>query len=306
VVVAWWHRQNLAKKWCVAVAVLLIAVGGIAGYLLWPHSSRQAALSFVGLDHPDGVAVDGAGNVYVTDQRNRRVLKLQSGSREPTVLPFGDLNFPSGVSVDGAGNVYVVDMAEEVFNRVVKLAAGSATPIVLPLTRIFSGDRSVAVDAEGSVYAVVDPVGHDLYERNYLRVAKLDAGSTAPILLPFSDLESPTSVAVDSVGDLYIADAGGFEMNRGVFKLPHGSSTATLLPFSGLYVLSRVAVDAAGSVYVTDHGNHRVVKLSAGSNTEVVLPFSDLDCPRSVAIDSVGNVYVTDFCKSQVVKLATR
>jgi len=61
--------------------------------------------------------VDNAGNVYVADKRNHRVVKLASGSSTLTVLPFTDID-PDGVAVDTAGAVYVADQD---FNRVVKL-----------------------------------------------------------------------------------------------------------------------------------------------------------------------------------------
>jgi serine/threonine-protein kinase len=67
------------------------------------------------------VAVDAAGNLYVTDTANDRVVKLAAGSATPTELPFTGLNNPGGVAVDAASNVYVTDNGN---NRVVKLAAG--------------------------------------------------------------------------------------------------------------------------------------------------------------------------------------
>ena len=73
-------------------------------------SATQSVLPFTGLDDPGGVAVDTAGNLYVTDSHNNRVLKLAAGSATPTVLPFTGLNSPSGVAVDTAGNLYVADM----------------------------------------------------------------------------------------------------------------------------------------------------------------------------------------------------
>jgi serine/threonine-protein kinase len=53
-------------------------------------------LPFTGLSNPLGVAVDTAGNVYVTDNSNNRVLKLQAGSSTQDVLPFTGLKNPSG------------------------------------------------------------------------------------------------------------------------------------------------------------------------------------------------------------------
>jgi serine/threonine-protein kinase len=78
-------------------------------------------LPFTGLSGPAGVAVDTAGNLYVTDQSNNRVLKLAAGSATQTVLPFTGLNSPGGVAVDAAGNLYVTDSGN---NRVLKLPAG--------------------------------------------------------------------------------------------------------------------------------------------------------------------------------------
>ena len=67
------------------------------------------------------MAVDGAGDVYVTEIGNNRVVKLTAGSSTQTVLPFTGLNQPYAVAVDAAGNVYVADWGN---NRVLKLPGG--------------------------------------------------------------------------------------------------------------------------------------------------------------------------------------
>jgi serine/threonine protein kinase, bacterial len=56
-----------------------------------------------------GVAVDAAGDVYVADEFNNRVLKIAAGSGTPTVLPFTGLSLPCRVAVDNTGNVYELD-----------------------------------------------------------------------------------------------------------------------------------------------------------------------------------------------------
>jgi glucose/arabinose dehydrogenase len=81
----------------------------------------QVELPFTGLTNPDGVAVDTAGSVYVTDDNNNRVLKLPAGSNSQVELPFRGLTNPRGVAVDTAGNVGVTDFYN---NRVLKLPAG--------------------------------------------------------------------------------------------------------------------------------------------------------------------------------------
>jgi serine/threonine protein kinase, bacterial len=137
------HRpRREVKVGLIAAIVVVPAAAGTTGYFMWPHprasqSAQPAAppvetvLPFTGLNRPSGVAVDTAGNVYVAETNNYRVLKLAAGSSTPVVLPFTGLGNPYGVAVDSAGNLYVADFAMPVCracdtsnNRVVKLAAG--------------------------------------------------------------------------------------------------------------------------------------------------------------------------------------
>jgi len=82
----------------------------------------QQVLPFTGLSDPGGVAVDGAGTLYVTDAGNNRVLKLPTGANTQTELALSGLKTKesAGVAVDTAGNVYV---AESGPRRVAKLPA---------------------------------------------------------------------------------------------------------------------------------------------------------------------------------------
>ena len=107
----------------VVVAMLLVSHKPGQGASSQPGSpSSQVVLPFTG-QGAGGVAVDGAGNVYVTDNGNNgRVLKLAAGATTATELPFTGLSHPWGVAVDSAGNVYVTDSGNN--GRVLKLAAG--------------------------------------------------------------------------------------------------------------------------------------------------------------------------------------
>jgi sugar lactone lactonase YvrE len=247
----------------------------------------QVTLPLTGLINPSGVAVDSAGNLYVADTVNHRVLKLAAGSSTQTVLPLTGLINPSGVAVDSAGNLYVADWPN---NRVVKLAAGSSTQTVLPFTGL-NAPEGVAVDAAGNLY-VTD-------SRNN-RGLELAAGSSSQTVLPFTGLGDPGGAAVDAAGNLYVTD----HHNDRVLKLAPGSGTQTVLPFTGLNGPIDVAVDTAGNLYVADNGNSRVVKLAAGSATQTVLPLTGVNGPVGVAVDAAGNLYVTDNANNRVVKLA--
>ena len=96
-------------------------------------------------------------------------------------------------------------------------------------------------------------------------------------------------MAVDSAGDLYVADHG----NNRVLKLAAGSSTPSVLPSPASHPFG-VAVDSAGTLYVADASNLRVLKLAAGSSTQAVLPFTGLNSPSVWRWTAAGDVYVTD------------
>jgi serine/threonine protein kinase, bacterial len=207
-----------------------------------------------------------------------------------TVLPFTGLDFrlsPGGVAVDSAGSVYVT--SEDMFGRVVKLAAGSSAPTVLPFSGLYQ-PQGLAVDTNGALYVA------DFNNR----VVKLAAGANTQSVLPFTGLNYPEGVAVDAVGNVYVADRG----NNRVVKLDVGSSTQIDLPFTGLKYPDGVAVDTAGTVYVTDSDNARVLKLDPGSSTPTVLPFTGLVVPWGIAVDTAGTVYVTDHDTDKLLRLA--
>ncbi|MEB3032266.1 serine/threonine-protein kinase PknD [[Mycobacterium] nativiensis] len=205
-------------------------------------------------------------------------------------LQFTGINFrlsPSGVALDSDDNVYVA--SQGMYGRVVKLAAGSSAPTVLPFSGLYQ-PQGVAVDKNGTVYVT------DFNNR----VVKLTAGSTDQVLLPFTGLSYPEGVAVDSGGNVYVADRG----NDRVVELAAGSNTQTVLPFSGLNNPDGVAVDGSGTVYVTDTDNNRVLKLAAGSTNQTVLPFTGVAVPWGITVDSDANVYVTEHDGNKVLELA--
>jgi len=284
----------------VVVVVVVVLAAGVTGYLS-PPVLWDVKLPFTGLKGPSGVAVGTAGDLYVTDAGNNRVVRLAAGSKNQTVLPFTGLNGPDGVAVDASGSVYVADSYN---HRVVKLAAGSSTQVVLPVTG--TSPAGVAVDATGNLY--VADAGNN-------RVVELAAGSSTQSDLPFTGLNHPDGVAVDAQGGVYVAD----NFNHRVVKLAAGSpslphrlyphlqlwyDSQTVLPFTGLSNSPNgLAVDPAGAVYVTNWSGKYVLKLPAASRTPTAVPFPAPHA-HGVAVDTAGIPYVIDYSGNQVMKLA--
>lgn len=253
------------------------------------------------LDSPAGLAVDESGSVYVSDQRNARVRRIDREGIIDTVagggerkLTTGDgssataarLGGPTGLATDGGGNIYIVNSGE---NRL----------------------RCVSPDGTISTLAGTGTRG---------RAGDCGPGTAAQLNLP-------VGVATDTEGRAYVADAfnhrvrriggdGRIETIAGTGKPGScgdgGPARKALLrrPFG-------VAVDTAGSVYITDTGNHRIRKVDPSGLISTVAGTGDagyggdggpaweaaFDWPYGVAVDGSGNVYASDSRNHRIRKI---
>lgn len=225
---------------------------------------------------PEGLAVDAAGNVYVTDIGLQEVIKIAPSGKQTTV--GSGLEVPAGVAVDGAGNVYITDsQADQVF----KVMPGGALSTI---GRGFEWPSGVAVDGEGNVY-VSDPFAVAVY--------KITPGGVQTQV--GSGYNTPAGVAVDAAGNVYVADT----YDATVFKITPGGKQTAL--GSGLISPAAVAVDAASNVYITDAGSDTLYKVTAdGTQTTVS---QGLDVPNGVALDGSGNLYLANTFDQQVLKI---
>jgi len=232
------------------------------------------------LSYPTEVAVDGAGDVFIADHNNNRVVEVQAGGGPQTTVGSG-LSSPHGVAVDGAGDVFIADAGN---NRVVEAPAGGG-----PQTTVGSGLNSpygVTVDGAGDVFIA------DTYNS---RVVEVPAGG-GPQTTVGNGLSYPFDVAVDGAGDVFIADSG----NNRVVEVPSGGGAQTTVPASGLYSPSGVVVDGAGDLFIADTNNGRVVEAPAGGGAQTTVG-SGLDYPYGVAVDGAGDVFVADAGNNRVV-----
>jgi len=121
-------------------------------------------------------------------------------------------------------------------------------------------------------------------------------------VVPSSALSNPHQMAVDSSGNVYIADDGN---NRILKETPTaGGYQESTVASSGLNTPTAVAVDTSGNLYVVDAENKRILKEtpSSGSYTQTALPISGLSLPIDIAVDASGDLYISDYGNANVVK----
>jgi streptogramin lyase len=124
--------------------------------------------------------------------------------------------------------------------------------------------------------------------------------SGAQVTFPIGSLTNPYGMAVDSSGNMYVAD----NANNSLSKLtPSGALSAGFLSGDGSPY--GVAVDGSGNLYITDNLRNEVVKETlqpGGYYTKSLLPINGLNSPLGIAVDAHGNVYIADYLNNRVVK----
>jgi gliding motility-associated-like protein len=287
---------------------------------------------------PSGVGVDASGNIYVTDADSNAVFKIPPG-RGPKVNIGAGFNNPGGLAVDGAGNVYIADTDNngvEEISPVGGYYVNRALPHGLMLndtTGVISGTSTVASPATNYIITAYDAGGGSAAVVNitvnlpsppaisYAGPQVYTAGTAITALVPggtgvsapgynstFVNIGTgfsfPSGVAIDHLGNIYVADAG----NNAVEEIPFGGGPQISIG-TGFNSPEGVAVDAAGNVYVADSGNGAVVKIPAGGGAQVNIG-SGCGCggggfnfPVGIAVDAAGNVYVADAGDGNVYKI---
>ncbi len=272
-------QQKRSPVWITVLALALLAGVAAVAFWKWPTSEdpTQSTLPFTGLNYPVGIAATSAGDTFVADNNNNRVLRLPAGSNQQSVVAFSGLNHPTGVAVNAGGDVFVTDTKN---NRVLQLAATTGSATELPFTGL-AGPVGIAVNAAGDVFVA---------DNNNDRVLTLAAGSNSQNELPFTGLHSPAGLALGPAGDVFVADTD----NNRVLVLRGGSSSQSQLAFTGLSSPTGVAVGANGDVFVADNKNDRVVRLAAGAAAQSAVDIDGLRRPIGVAVDRAGTLLVTD------------
>ena len=268
-------------------------LAGLAG----TSGSADGTGSEARFNYPQGVALDGADNLYVADVYNHTIRKITPAGVVTTIAGLAGssgstngtgssarFNGPFGVAVDGPGNIYVADCYNHLIRKI--SPAGEVTTL--------AGSAGNAGSSNGT-------------------------GGNAKFYYP-------QGVAVDDLGNVFVADL----INNAVRKI---TSSGVVSTFAGsasasgsangtgtaarFYGPTGIAIDSARNLYVAEYGNNTIRKISsakvvstiagkagAAGYTDGIGTVARFDSPRGIALDQAGSLYVAD-SKNAIVRKIT-
>ncbi|MGB6743165.1 MAG: Ig-like domain repeat protein [Terracidiphilus sp.] len=263
--------------------------------------ATNAALSAI---LPEGVALDGAGNVYAMDANSGSILESVQGAAGVAISTQLPSN-PSQIAVDPLGDVFAAGSGtpsiEELKVSGAPASAGapatftSATISYAPLNHGTPVPEGIAVDKAGDLY-VADNQGSAA--NNAIYRLTLEPNAALPQVTVATGFADPVSLAVDSSGDVFVADKGA----GAVYKLvPNTSDSYTQTTVLSGVIPVAVATDPAGDVYVQDQSSATVIEVPlSGAETPVL---TGLQNPTGIAVDGLGNVYSADATKMNILRV---
>jgi len=254
---------------------------------------------------PTGVAVDGAGHIYVADPANNRVVMESQAMGGTQTVVYAQPAIPgaqgvSGVALDGAGNVYIADTPN---NQVLKLVPrrSGTVPVFDPAVVLggLNAPRGVAVGGAGTVYIA------DTGNNQVLQLAWSGTAYAASAQVVDAALAGPQGVAVDAAGDVIIADTG--EYGVWVETASGGGYSRIGLPgLEGFGGAVGLVLDPAGDILVAENRFGPVIlntPQGGGYASSRILIGAPLTTPCGMAMDGLGNLFIADSDGGQVVRI---
>ncbi len=335
--------------WPVTVPVTLIVIASD-----WEQQLEDAIIGdgdpavHAKLGAPRGVAVDAAGNLFIAESGHHRIRKVDSSGTISTFAGTGESGFggdggpavearlgsPEGVAVDAAGSLYIADYSNHRIRKVD--SSGIISTFAGTGERGFDGDGGAAVEAQlaGPRGMAVDAAGNLFFvDVGNRRIRKVDSSGTISTFAGTGEsgfggdggpavearLNNPKDVAVDTAGNLFIADRNNLRIRKvdssGIITTIAGKGFGSSFDGEGgpaveayIFGPDAVAVDAAGNLFFSELGNHRIRRVDPSGIIATIAGTGEsgfggdggpaveaqLHHPRDVALDAAGNLYIAD------------
>jgi sugar lactone lactonase YvrE len=300
---------------------------------------------------PWGLTFSG-GNLFFADNVENKIVEVSGGVKTTVVgngSSFGGdggpatgavLTQPAGVAVDSNGNLLVADPVECVVRRI---SAGTITTVAGAGLCDYNGDGISATSADlGSPYGVAVDGNGNIFIADYgsQRVRKISGGIITTVAgngiagyngdgisAVAAELSYPRGIAVDTNGDLYIAD----QFNHRVRKVSAGLITTVAgngtpgyngdgisATSAELNSPSGVSLDTNGNLYIADSNNGRIRRVSGGVITTVAgngtccayngdgisATSAEIGNAYAVVTDSSGNLYIAGSQNDRIRKVS--
>jgi alpha-tubulin suppressor-like RCC1 family protein len=295
--------NNVVRK--VSGSGIISTIAGVGG---WGYSGDGGPATSAAFTNIRSISVDSAGNLYLADEGNQRIRKVDGAGVVSTVAGTGTpgfngdgiaatsamLNYPRGVFLDSSGNLFIVDSNN---NRIRKVVPDGMISTVAGNGELnFSGDGGAATSAslQQPWSATVDGSGNlFIGDTGNIRVRRVDpfgiittfagngslayCGDSGPAVL--AGLDMPNAVTMDLAGNVYFSDQGGRVRRVDTFGVITTVAGNGIQAYNGDGIQAWLAslqnpgglvVDTLGNLYIADSGNHRIRKVDpAGIITTV-------------------------------------
>ncbi len=306
----------VVKSVCIVLLLSVLSTGSAAAQTITKIIDTTGDGIGNPLRWPNGIAIDGSSNVYVTGSDTDNAFRITPGGVITKIIDASSvgagntLDYPYSIAVDDIGNVYV---EAAVSNNSFKIASGGTITKIIGSTGDGTGNsldnpQGIAVDGSGNVY-VSAAVSNNAF--------KITPGGVVTEIIDSTgdgtgnSLTHPYSIAVDGACNVYVT--GGDSHNA--FKITPGGVITEIIDSTGdgagnsLNSPFGIAVDGSGNVYVTGYGSDNAFKITPGGVIREIIDSTGdeasnaLNGPVDIAVDGSGNVYVTGGISNNVFRI---